>query len=183
MRKSGHCPRGGIHGGERPVEVAVQDQERAMSASVLDAGCTEASFSRERSIIPHRVLRGRRGHKGWGPGGAKACQTLPAVGCADELRLPSLEGADEEVGIEAAGRSGCRKRKWRTGRKEGVGAIVPLMPPVRRDRGGCMRESWRRRVSAEARRRGGRRRRCGRSNGGEATKAVVGLGHGACGRA
>ena len=50
------------HGGELPVEMAVQDRERAMSACVLDTGCSEEeSFSRERSAIPHCVLRGRVG--------------------------------------------------------------------------------------------------------------------------
>ena len=50
--------------------------------------------------IPHRVLRGQRSHEGWGPGGAQACPALPAAGCADELGLPSLEGAEEEVHVK-----------------------------------------------------------------------------------
>ena len=75
-----------------------------------DVGCTEESFSRERSVIPHRVLRGRRGHKGWGPVGAQAWQTPLATGCAGELGLLPQDGAEEDV-VEEEGRRDREERQ------------------------------------------------------------------------
>ena len=58
---------------------------------------TEEALVRERSGMPRRALRGRRGHKGWGPVGAQAWQTPLATGCAGELGLLPKSGAEEDV--------------------------------------------------------------------------------------
>ena len=58
------------HGGERLVGMAVHGREGATQERVPSVECSEQSLSRERLVIPHRMLRGRRGHEGWGPGGA-----------------------------------------------------------------------------------------------------------------
>lgn len=68
-----------------------------------DDECTEEVLVRERSGIPRRALRGRRGHKGWGPGGAQAWQTPLATGCAGELGLLPQDGAEEDE-VEEGGR-------------------------------------------------------------------------------
>ena len=153
------------HGGELLVEMAVQDRERAVSACILGVGCSEEEgFSRERSAIPHCVPRGRRGCKGWGPGGAQACQTLLAAGRADELGSPSLEGHEEEVGVEATSRCGGRRWKWRTRRRGATGRLshkcllsdgVAEIACERAGGGAC--------VPFEARRQRCRRELCGRS--------------------
>ena len=77
------------HGGERLVGMAVQGHGGATQERVPDVECTEQSLSHERLVIPHRMLRDRRSHEGWGPGGAQACRTPLAAGRASELQLPS----------------------------------------------------------------------------------------------
>ena len=75
------------HGGERQVGMAVQGREGATKERVSDVECTEQSLSHERSVIPPCMLRGRRGHEGWGPGGAQACRIVLAAERASELQL------------------------------------------------------------------------------------------------
>ena len=110
------------HGGERLVGMAVQGHGGATQERVPDVECTEQSLSHERLVIPHRMLRGRRGHGGWGPGGPQACRTPLAAERASELQLPSLEVSKGRKTLE---RGVTEKPRLRT-ESEGVGASVPL---------------------------------------------------------
>ena len=60
--------------------MAVQGREGATKERVPDVECTEQSLSHERLVIPHRMLRGRRSHEGWGPGGAQAASLSDSPG-------------------------------------------------------------------------------------------------------
>ena len=52
------------HGGERLVGMTVHGREGATQERIPGTGCNEQSLSHERPVIPHCMLRGRRGHEG-----------------------------------------------------------------------------------------------------------------------
>ena len=94
------------HRGERLVGMAVHGREGATQERIPDVECNEQNLSHERLVIPHRMLRGRRGHEGWGPGGVQACRTLLAAERASELKLPSPVRQDRGGRV----RGGWRRR-------------------------------------------------------------------------